>query len=102
MVIELEKMGLKVEPQKQLLVHYDGEILGEYFVDILVNEAVIIELKATKELSEAHRAQLLTYLKASEIEVGLLLNFGPKSEYERKAMDNHRKGSLTWTSQNKA
>ena len=72
-------------------VIYDNEIIGEYFADILVDNKVIIELKAAKCLSEEHEAQLLNYLKATDIEVGLLLNFGVKPEIKRKAFDNNRK-----------
>jgi GxxExxY protein len=60
----------------------------------MVNNTVILELKATRQLLEDHEAQLLNYLKATTIEVGLLLNFGPKTEVKRKTYDNHRKGSL--------
>lgn len=70
---------------------YDNEIIGEYFADILVDNKVIIELKAAKYLSEEHEAQLLNYLKATDMEVGLLLNFGVKPEFKRKAFDNERK-----------
>ncbi len=65
--------------------------LGEYFTDILVDNKVIVKLKASKCLAEEHEAQLLNYLKATDIEVGLLLNFGPKPEIKRKAFDNLRK-----------
>jgi GxxExxY protein len=70
--------------------------VGEYFADLLVADAVIVELKAVKRLLEDHEAQLLNYLKATPYEVGLLLNFGPKSEIKRKAFDNVRKGSMDW------
>lgn len=69
---------------------------GEYFADLLVADAVIVELKAVKKLLEEHEAQLLNYLKATPCEVGLLLNFGPKPEIKRKAFDNSRKGSMRW------
>ncbi len=96
MVLELRKLGLNVEQQKPIAVYYGERIVGEYFADILVNEAVILELKAVKQLLEEHSAQLLNYLKASPVEVGLLLNFGPKAQYSRKVYDNERKGSLNW------
>ena len=96
MVLELRKLGLNVEHQKPIAVYYGERIVGEYFADILVNEAVILELKAVKQLLEEHSAQLLNYLKASSVEVGLLLNFGPKAQYSRKVYDNERKGSLNW------
>ena len=96
MVLELRKLGLNVEQQKPIAVYYGERIVGEYFADILVNDAVILELKAVKQLLEEHSAQLLNYLKASPVEVGLLLNFGPKAQYSRKVFDNERKGSLNW------
>ena len=97
LALELQKLGLKVEPQKKILVYYDGQMVGEYFADIVVNGVVIVELKAVRQILERHEAQLLNYLKATRVEVGLLLNFGPKAEHKRKVYDNDRKGSLTWT-----
>ncbi|MEM7116166.1 MAG: GxxExxY protein [Chloroflexota bacterium] len=97
LVIELVKLGLEVEQQKQLLVYYDGAVVGEFYADIVVNGLVILELKAAKKLIAEHEAQLLTYLKATEYEVGLLLNFGPEAKFKRRAMDNINKGSLSWT-----
>jgi GxxExxY protein len=96
LVLELQKAGLKVEQQKRITVYYDGQVVGEYAADIVANEVVIIELKAVRQLLKEHEAQLLNYLKATMIEVGLLLNFGPKAEFKRKVYDNERKGSLTW------
>ena len=96
LVLELRKLGLKVEQQKRIPVYYDGQVVGEYFADIVVNGIVIIELKAVRQLLKEHEAQLLNYLKATTIEVGLLLNFGPKAEFKRKVYDNERKGSLAW------
>src|SRR3954467_4705013 len=81
MVLELRKRGLNVVPQGQLLVQYEGEIVGEYYADLLVEGKVIVELKAVEQLAPEHHAQLINYLKASGIEVGLLLNFGPKPEF---------------------
>lgn len=97
LVIEMVEMGLEVEQQKQLIVYYKGAIVGEFYADIVVNGKVILELKAAKKLIAEHEAQLLTYLKATEYEVGLLLNFGPEAKFERRAMDNLKKGSLKWT-----
>ena len=96
LVLELRKLGLKVEQQKRITVYYDSQVVGKYLADIVVNEAVLIELKAVRQLLKEHEAQLLNYLKATMIEVGLLLNFGPKAEFKRKVYDNDRKGSLTW------
>jgi GxxExxY protein len=72
-------------------------VVGEYIVDMVVNGIVLLELKAVESLNDAHAAQLLNYLKATEIEVGPLLNFSPKAEFRRKIYDNPRKGSLSWT-----
>ncbi|HDN81026.1 MAG TPA: GxxExxY protein [Chloroflexi bacterium] len=96
LAIELRKMGLKVVQQAPIAVYYDGQLVGEYFADLLVEDLVIVELKATRTLIDEHEAQLLNYLKATPYEVGLLLNFGPKPEIRRKAYDNTRKGSMAW------
>ncbi len=95
--IELRKLGLKVVPRVQIVVHYDGQTVGEYEADLLVADAVIVELKATRTLAPEHEAQLLNYLKATVYEVGLLLNFGPTPQVVRKVYDNERKGNLSWT-----
>lgn len=97
LAIELRKAGLKVVKQQEIVVYYDGENVGDYRTDIIVADVVIVELKAVRELTEEHEAQLLNYLKATTIEVGLLLNFGVKAEHKRKVYDNERKGSLIWT-----
>jgi GxxExxY protein len=79
-------------------VYFANEIIGEYFADILVEDCVIVELKAAQSLNLEHEAQLLNYLRATPYEVGLLLNFGPKPEFRRKAFDNDRKSTQTWKS----
>ncbi len=96
LTLELQKLGLQVKPQQPLKVYYENIEVGEYFADIIVNDTVILELKAVQRLLPEHEAQLLNYLKATSIEVGLLLNFGPKAETKRKTYDNERKGSLAW------
>ncbi len=70
---------------------YEGEVIGEYYADILVENKVIVEIKAARSLVKENEAQLLNYLKATDIEVGLLVNFGTKPEVKRKAFDNLRK-----------
>lgn len=70
---------------------YDGEAVGEYFTDLLIEDKVIVELKASRSITDVHEAQLLNYLKATEYEVGLLLNFGPKPDKRRKIYDNELK-----------
>ena len=96
MAIELRKLGLEVKPEAAVTVYYDGEIVGEHFIDLLVADCVIVELKAVKVLLTEYEAQLLNYLKATPYEVGLLLNFGPKPKIKRRVFDNSRKGSMQW------
>jgi len=81
-------MGLFVKKQEQIKVYYEDMEVGEYFADLIVNECVILELKATESLCEEHEFQLINYLKATEMEVGLLLNFGKKPEFKRKVFSN--------------
>ena len=102
LVVELRRLGLEVIPEARIRVYYEGEVVGEYFADLLVAGVVIVELKAVKRLLEEHEAQLLNYLKATPYEVGLLLNFGPKPEIKRKAFDNSRKGSMHWLGESPA
>jgi len=87
----LKKLGLNVVAQHPIQVYYDKAIVGDYFADILVENIVIIEIKAAKTIIIEHEAQLLNYLKATQLGVGLLLIFGPKAEFSRKAFDNSRK-----------
>jgi len=92
--LELIAMGLYCEKQKQIKVYYNTQIVGEYFSDIIVNGCVILELlelKAAESLCEEHELQLINYLKATEIEVGLLLNFGKKPAFKRKIFTNDKK-----------
>jgi GxxExxY protein len=96
LTIELGKLGLPVTQEARIAVYYEDELVGEYQADLLVADAVIVELKAVKKLAKEHEAQLLNYLKATPYEVGLLLNFGPRAEIKRKAFDNSRKGSMQW------
>ncbi len=96
LAVELRRVGLKVIQEAQISVYYQGVVVGEYFADLLVADKVIVEIKALKALAAEHEAQLLNYLRATPYEVGLLLNFGPKSEYRRKAFSNENKQSATW------
>lgn len=91
MMIELTRSGFKIEKQKQIKVYYDDIIIGEYFADIIVEDTIILELKAAEGLIEEHELQLINYLKATEKEIGLLLNFGKKPEFRRKIFTNERK-----------
>jgi len=88
MMIELRKQGLSCISQSRVNVYYEDEEVGDYFADIIVNNAVIIEVKACSGLCEDHEAQLTNYLKASEIEVGLLINFGEKPQFKRKVFSS--------------
>ena len=91
LAIELRKNGLEVKCQYPISVLYESEIVGEYFADIIVNNIVVIELKATKEIVEENEFQLINYLKATNIELGLLINFGKEAEYKRKVFMNKYK-----------
>jgi len=86
--IELESCGLEVAAQQPIKVFYPGEIVGQYFTDLVVNNDVIIELKASSTLNENHAIQLINYLKSTQIEVGLLLNFGIEPSVSRKIFSN--------------
>lgn len=96
LAIELRKLGLGVVQQAEIKVYYAGVVVGEYYADLLVADAVIVEIKAARALLAEHEAQLLNYLKATPYEVGLLLNFGLKPEIKRKVYDNERKEGLSW------
>jgi GxxExxY protein len=91
MIIELQRKGLHAKGQRRTSVFYKGLPVGEYFADIVVEEAVIIELKTAETLVIEHETQLINYLRATNIEVGLLLNFGKKPEIRRKIFTNDRK-----------
>ncbi len=82
--------------QAPINVYYEKQVVGEYYADLLVNNLVIIEVKAARTLADEHEAQLLNYLKATPYEVGLLLNFGPQPQVKRKAFENAHKGNSTW------
>lgn len=89
LLIELKNMRLKCEKQKPIRVKYNGVTVGEYFADIIVENKIILELKATEDICEEHEMQLINYLKATEIEIGLLLNFGKKPEFKRRIFTNN-------------
>jgi GxxExxY protein len=91
--LELEKAGHKVDSQKQIKVTYGVEIVGEYYADLVVDDLVILELKAAGVICEDHVAQLLNYLRATDVEVGLLLNFGKEPQFVRRAFENKFKKS---------
>ncbi len=88
MLVELRKNGLSCNAQQKIKVYYDNVQVGLYYADILVEEKVIIEIKAAESIIEAHELQLINYLKATDIEVGLLLNFGKTPQFKRKIFSN--------------
>ncbi|MCK4357922.1 MAG: GxxExxY protein [Candidatus Cloacimonetes bacterium] len=89
--IVLAKYGLNVESQKDIIVYFRSQVVGNFRADLVVNEKVIVEIKAVRNLLPEHEAQILNYLKATNIEIGLLLNFGTKPEFKRFIYDNYRK-----------
>jgi GxxExxY protein len=89
--LELANVGLNPVSQKNIKVQYLGREVGDYYADIIVNDLIIVELKAAESLCDEHEAQLINYLKATDKEVGLLLNFGKKPEFIRKIFMNENK-----------
>lgn len=94
LAIELQRAGLSFYKQRPVEVFYDQINVGTYYADIVVNDVVIIELKAAECLVEAHELQLVNYLKATQLEVGLLLNFGKTPSFKRKIFSNDKKYKL--------
>lgn len=94
MMIELRKLGLNCENQKSISVYYDEELVGDYNADIIVEDKVIVELKAIEGLIQKNELQLVNYLKATRIEVGLLLNFGPKPQHIRRVLTKEYLNSI--------
>ena len=91
LLYELRNQGLDCEKQKPIKVYYEQIQVGEYYADIIVNGCIILELKAAESIAEEHEFQLINYLKATEIEIGLLLNFGKNPEFKRKIFTNNKK-----------
>lgn len=91
LMIELPKFGLECKNQFPIKVFYDKKDVGEYFADLLINDLVIVELKAAESLCPEHECQLINYLKATNLEVGLLLNFGKNPQFKRKVLTNEFK-----------
>jgi len=86
--IELQRKGLRCKKQVPITVYYEGKEVGAYYADMVVEDCVILELKAAEAICEEHEYQLINYLKATEIEVGLLLNFGKAPQFRRKVFTN--------------
>jgi GxxExxY protein len=82
--IELEKLGHRIKQQEPINVNYEGQVVGEFYADLWVDECVVIELKAAQTLVKQHEVQLVNYLTATGIDCGLLLNFGPSVQVKRK------------------
>jgi GxxExxY protein len=91
MAIALSEAGIPVVEQAPITVYFRGKTVGNFCADLPVNSQVIVELKAARARETAFEAQLLNYLRATDIEVGLLMNFGPKPEFKRLIYDNERK-----------
>jgi GxxExxY protein len=89
-------MGLKVDRQVKITFYFAGQVVGDYFADLIVEDCVIVELKAAQYILQEHEAQLLNYLRATKYEVGLLLNFGPQPRFRRMVFSNDRKSTETW------
>ena len=84
-IIELSKDALKVETEKPLKVYYDGQLVGDFYVDLLIEHEIIVELKSVQNLAKEHEVQLVNYLNGLKKEIGLLINFGPSGvEVKRK------------------
>ena len=91
LVIALRENGLLVSQQVRVPVWFRGNLVGDFEADLIVQDLVLLELKSARSIAEAHKTQLLNYLRATEVEVGFLLNFGHKPEFKRMAFDNSRK-----------
>ncbi|MCU4189339.1 GxxExxY protein [Flavobacterium odoriferum] len=91
LLIELKNNGYKIDSEKKVNVYYKNEIVGEYIPDIIINDSVIVELKCVEYLTDIHENQLLNYLKATDCEVGLILNFGKDPQFIRKIFTNDLK-----------
>jgi GxxExxY protein len=94
LLIELLHCGLSCQSQKKIDVFYKGIQIGEYFPDLIVDDSVVLELKAMDSIAPEHEYQLINYLKSTEIEIGLLLNFGKRPEFRRKVFANDRKRKI--------
>jgi len=91
LAIALVQVGLPVEREKPLTVHFRGEVVGKFRADLIVGEVILVEVKACSKLNSVHEAQTLNYLRATSLEVGLLVNFGFRPQFRRLLYDNPRK-----------
>lgn len=91
LAVVLAEMGAQVQTEVHMPIYLRGVKIGDYYADVVVDNSVIVECKAAERIVAAHRAQLLNYLKATRIEVGLILNFGERPAFERLILSSHRK-----------
>jgi len=91
---ELIKRGFNCSLERSIPVYYQGEVVGDYYADIIVNNTIILELKAVKTILPEHEAQLMNYLRATDAEVGLLLNFGSNPQQRRIVFTNDKKKKI--------
>jgi GxxExxY protein len=101
MLIELKKKGLKVEDEKPLKVYYEDQVVGDFFIDIFVQDEIVVELKSIQSIAKEHEVQLVNYLNGVKKEVGLLINFGPsgvqvKRKYRNPAREEDQYKPLPW------
>lgn len=92
--IALRQDGMKADEQVPIKVYFRGQLVGEFFADMIINDLILLELKVAEAIIEEFEAQLLNYLKSTEIEVGYVMNFGKSASFKRKVFDNERKVSL--------
>lgn len=93
MIIALAEAGLRAEPEMPIQVWFHGEPVGDFRADTVVEGTVLLELKTVRQIDPSHESQVLHYLRATQFEVGLLLNFGPKAQFRRYILENERKKS---------
>jgi GxxExxY protein len=103
MIIELGKRGLKVEEEKPPKVHYEDQVVGDFFIDLFVQDEIVVELKSIQSITKEHEVQLVNYLNGVKKEVGLLINFGPsgvqlKRNYRNPAQEGDQDKPLPWDS----
>jgi GxxExxY protein len=99
MVIELSKRGLKAEEEKPLKVYYEGNVVGDFYIDLFVEDEIVVELKSIQTLGKEHEVQLVNYLNGVSKEVGLLINFGPsgvqvKRKYRNPALEKNNQADV--------
>ena len=94
-IIELTRSALKVEEEKPLFVYYDDQVVGEFYIDLLVEDTLVVELKSVENIAKQHEVQLVNYLKGTKKEIGLLINFGPTGVQVKRKYLNPKSGCKT-------